>query len=210
MTPTCGAHCYAVALERFRPVAAARYRQNFTLSRRRGFARRVWAFLVAHAVRTVRVHVGGDFYSSRYACAWLKVMQRSPKVQFFFYTRAWAVPAIKNIIDQMAELPNCRVWYSIDRDTGLPTEVPARVRLAWLATTPDDRPPEGSHLVFRTRRLRSLPAPSGSSLICPTDNPIAQSRRVTCERCGHCWRPNPSRVALPLIRPTPPADAGTA
>jgi hypothetical protein len=41
------------------------------------------------------------------------------------------------VIARMAALPNCRVWYSCDRDTGLPADGPAVVRIAWLQTTPD-------------------------------------------------------------------------
>jgi len=202
MTPTCQKHCYAIALERFRITAAARYQQNLAFTQRRDFAPRMRAFLIAHAVRVVRVHCGGDFYSPRYARAWWRIMRRSPGVQFYFYTRVWTVASIKPVIDQMAELPNCRVWYSVDRDTGVPSDVPTRVRLAWLATTPDDRPPAEAHLVFRIRLLRSLPAPIDGPAVCPTETPRMGNRAVTCERCGHCWRPNPnSRIPLSLINP---------
>ena len=50
MTTTCQNHCYAIALERFRPAAAARYQLNLALAQRRDFAARMRAFLVAHAV----------------------------------------------------------------------------------------------------------------------------------------------------------------
>ncbi|MCE9563917.1 MAG: hypothetical protein K8U57_17890 [Planctomycetes bacterium] len=207
MTPTCQKHCYAIALERFRPVATARYRRNLALTQRRNFARRMQAFLVAHAVRIVRVHVGGDFTSLRYARAWWHIMKRSSSVQFYFYTRVWTVPTIKPVIDRMAELPNCRVWYSVDRDTGVPTDVPARVRLAWLATTPEDRPPAEAHLIFRVRRLRSLPVPLSGPPVCPTETPRTGKPVVTCERCGHCWRPNPTtRIPLSLINPVPEGE----
>lgn len=73
-SPACLAHCYARAFERYRPAAVERYRRNLALSRRRDFARRVRAFLIAHAVKVVRVHVGGDFYSDDYASKWLHVI----------------------------------------------------------------------------------------------------------------------------------------
>jgi hypothetical protein len=200
MTPTCRAHCYAVAMERYRTTAAVRYRENLRLSRGRDFARRVRAFIVAHAIRVVRVHCGGDFYAPRYARAWFRIMRRSPRVLFFFYTRSWSIPGVKRIIDRMAALPNCRAWYSVDRDTGMPTDIPPRVRLAWLATTSEDRPPANTHLVFRIRRLRSIPVADQSPPVCPTELPANGSRVVTCERCGHCWRPNPSdRMPLLLL-----------
>lgn len=200
-SPACLAHCYARAFERYRPAAAARYRDNLRLSRRRDFARRIRAFLVAHAVRVVRVHVGGDFYSPRYATKWLRVMERSPTVLFYFYTRSWRVPGVKAVLDAMAGLSNCVAWYSADRATGLPAAVPPGVRVAWLQTSPDDPPPAGSHLAFRVRRLRPQPSPPQSP-VCPAE--VGSRPRVTCERCGHCWRPaGVGRVPLPVV----PTDA---
>src|SRR4051794_39554378 len=147
MTPTCRAVCYAVRTERYRLTAAARYRRNLARSRRRDFARRVRAFLIAHAVRVVRIHTGGDFYSPAHARKWVSIIGRSRRVRFFSYSRAWRVPAIKPVIDELAALPNARVWYSADRDTGLPADIPPGVRVAWLMTDEADAPPVGADLV---------------------------------------------------------------
>lgn len=216
MTPTCRAHCYAVRTERYRPKAARRYHHNLALSRGEGFARRVWALLVAHAVRVVRVHTGGEFYSAAYARKWLAVARRAHRVRFFTYTRAWRVPGIKPAIDELAALPNVRVWYSADRDTGLPPEIPAEVGVAWLMAAEDDHPPAGADLVFRVRRLRRHPlAEVGGVRVCPAEDGHPRPRAPTCDRCGVCWRPPapapPGRVPLPVIDPPapPPGDTGT-
>jgi len=204
MTPACGNHCYAIALERYRPAAAAAYQRNLALARRRDFVRRVRAFIIAHAVRIVRVHVAGDFFAAWYARKWLRIMRRSSRVRFYFYTRSWRVPAIKTVIDQMAELENCRVWYSTDRDTGAPAVVPPRVRLAWLRTDPTDIPPPGTDLMFRIRPLRRRPEPAPGPCVCPAEDGIPRTHPVTCERCGLCWRPTPvARIPLPVIEPGP-------
>lgn len=203
MTAACAGDCYAVAFARYRPVAAVAYRRNLALARRRDFVRRVRAFLIAHAVRIVRVHVGGDFFAACYARKWLRIMRRSPRVRFYFYTRSWRVPAIKTVIDQMAGLPNCRAWYSTDRDTGVPADVPPGVRVAWLMTEPTDLPPPGTDLVFRVRRLRPI-APTFGACVCPAEDGIPRPRPVTCERCGICWRSNPDgRFPLPVVEPGP-------
>lgn len=203
---TCGTHCYARRFERYRPAAAERYQRNFTLSRRRDFARRVRAFLIAHAVRVVRVHVGGDFDSAEYAEKWRHVIARSRRTRFYFYTRSWQVPAIKAVIDRIAALPNCRAWYSCDADTGVPADVPAGVRVAWLQTAPADLPPSPVHLVFRVRSLRSSPSPVGGSFVCPAEDGVRRTPAVTCERCGYCWRPDlAGRVPLAVI-PNPAED----
>jgi hypothetical protein len=204
ITAACRSACYAVAVERYRPAAAALYRSNLRASRRRDFVRRVRAFLVLHRVRIVRVHTGGDFYSARYARKWLAVIRRSPRVRFYFYTRSWQVPAVRPVLDRMAGLPNCRAWFSADRDTGVPAGVPPGVRVAWLMTGPGDLPPEGADLVFRIRRLRRAPT-SGGAVVCPTEDGRPRAVPVTCERCGHCWRPLPAgRTPLPVVDPTRP------
>lgn len=204
MSATCQTHCYAVAFERYRPAAAAAYRRNLARSRRRDFVLRLRAFLIAHSVSVVRVHIGGDFFSAEYARKWFLIVQRSPRVRFYFYTRVWRVPAIRAVVEEMATLPNCVVWYSCDRDTGVPVAVPPRVRLAWLATAEDDVPPTELDLVFRIRRLRHRPVVPGGPPVCPTEDGVARSRPVTCDRCGVCWNPAPAqRFPLPVIEPTP-------
>ena len=201
---TCETHCYARAFERYRPAAAERYRRNMALTRRRDFARRVRAFLIAHAVKVVRVHVGGDFYSAEYAERWHRVITLSPRVRFDFYTRSWRVPGVKAVIDRMAGLPNCRVWYSVDRDTGVPADVPHGVRVAWLETDPADLPPSPFHLVFRVRPLRSAPPPAVGPFVCPAEDGVPRTPPVTCERCGYCWRPRlTGRIPLPVVSPNP-------
>jgi hypothetical protein len=202
LSAACRAHCYAAALERYRPAAAAAYRRNLARSRRPDFVRRIRAFLVAHAVAVVRVHTGGEFYSPEYACKWLRIMRRSPRVRFYFYTRSWRIPRIRTVLERMAALPNCVAWYSCDGGTGVPAAVPPRVRLAWLATADDDLPPAPLDLVFRVRRLRRQPVDRGGSPVCPAEDGVRRTRPVTCERCGYCWRPAPARrFPLPVVDP---------
>jgi hypothetical protein len=204
MSPTCRTHCYAVAVERYRPAVITKYRRNLRDSRRRDFVRRVVAFLIAHRVRVIRIHTAGDFYSARYARKWLTIMRRSTRTTFYFYTRSWRIPEIKTVIDRMSRLRNCVVWYSCDRDTGVPADVSAFVRLAWLSVSEDDAPPLGVDLVFRIRRLRRRPVPLNSAPVCPAEDGVPRSRRVTCDLCTRCWRPplHPQPIPLPVIDPS--------
>lgn len=205
MTPTCRTHCYAVAMARYRPTASRLYRRNLRLARRRDFVRRVRAFILLHKVRVIRVHVGGDFFSARYARKWLLIMRRSARTGFYFYSRSWRNRGVKAVLDQMATLANCRVWYSVDRDTGMPSDVPARVRVAWLMSEPMDLPPAGTDLVFRVRRLRRAPVAPTMPTVCPTEDGQSRAVRITCERCGFCWHPLPiTRTPLTVIEPVPP------
>jgi hypothetical protein len=205
----CVGPCYAYQLERWRSSVRRRYSKNLVLSRRRDFVSKVVAFIARRQIGVVRVHVGGDFYSTAYAGKWLEVMRGLPAVRFYFYSRSWRVPAVRRVFARMARLANVRVWFSCDRATGLPHRVPRRVRLAWLMTGPDDVPPRAD-LAFRLRPLRRsvckwLPwrAAAGRALVCPVENG-ATGRRTTCGQCGVCWKPLPQdpaahRLALPLV-----------
>ena len=211
MSDLCRRHCYARRLERIRPAMLARYEANHRLSLAPDFARRVRAFLVAHDVAVVRLHVGGDFHSRAYAGKWLRVMRRSPRVRFYFYTRAWRDGAIRTTLERMAALPNCRAWYLCDRETGVQSAVAPGVRLAWLSVTPDDEPPASASLVFRTRGLRRKEATHlGGVRVCPTEDGMPRTEPITCERCQSCWQPLSEavsgRVSLPLL---PPPDSQT-
>jgi hypothetical protein len=215
MTDLCRRHCYARAVERLRPRARARYEENLRLSRLPDFEQRLRGFLRAHAVAVVRLHTGGEFYSRAYAGKWLRVMRRLPAVRFFCYSRAWRDGAIRPVLERMARLANCRLWYSCDRETGLPRRAPPGVRLAWLMAAPDDLPPPEAGLAFRVRPLRRRPQTRANGVrVCPAEDGVDRKAPVTCERCGLCWRPLPAdpsrRIALPLAPPTPErgAEAG--
>jgi hypothetical protein len=184
----CREHCYAAAMERLRPAVLARYERNLQLSRLPDFEAVVVALIVVNTIAVVRIHVGGDFYSAAYARKWLRIARRLPEVCFYTYTRSWRDRRIRPVIEQLAGLPNVRVWYSCDRDTGVPDRVPKRVRLAWLMTAQDDLPPPRADLVFRVRRLRGRQAKRiGLTLVCPVENG-ATGHRTDCNRCGVCWR----------------------
>jgi hypothetical protein len=205
LSAECREHCYARLVERLRPEVRARYEKNLRLSRLACFDRLAYYFLLAHEVAVVRLHVGGDFYSPAYARKWLRVMRRLPGVRFFFYTRSWRRAGIRSLLARMTALPNCQVWYSADRGTGVPDEVPPGVRLAWLMTEDDDVPPARVGLTFRVRRLRRRPRTRVNGVrVCPEEDGVRRATPVTCDRCGLCWRPpqeeDRRRVALPLVR----------
>ena len=204
MSELCRQHCYARRVEALRPAVLARYEANYRLSLAPDFASCVRAFLVWRGVAVVRLHVGGDFYSPDYAGKWLRVMRRLPGVRFYFYTRAWRDESVRVVLERMAALPNCRAWYSCDRETGVPSAVPPRVRLAWLSVTADDLPPPSAGLVFRTRALRRREATRLNGVrVCPGEDGVPRGDEVTCERCQLCWRPLPEapapRVSLPVL-----------
>ena len=207
MSRLCKSVCYAVRTEQYRPSARKRYQRNLELSRRKGFARRVRAFLIAHHIRVVRIHTGGEFYGAKYIRKWRAIIQRSPRVKFFTYTRAWRISEFRTELEWLAELPNLQLWYSADRETGLPDSVPAQVRIAWLMAGEDDLPPADGRidLIFRVRQLRSVPLAEWNDVpICPAESG-RPGPKSTCDRCRLCWK-SPTKavsesrlLSLPLI-----------
>lgn len=182
----CECHCYAKRLEAFRTSVRDRYQQNFQLAEQRDFVSKMIAFLQHRSIEIVRLHVSGDFYLAAYARKWLRIMRKCPDVTFYFYTRSWRRPAIAYVLEQIAGLENVRAWYSCDLETGVPTQVPEGVRLAWMMTEEEDVLPQGD-LVFRIHRLRRTVAKRvGLTLVCPTENG-ATEHRTDCDRCGICW-----------------------
>lgn len=209
MTVTCHRHCYARRFESYRSSATAKYHKNLELTKLPDFAQRMRYFILNNEVRVVRIHTGGELYSVRYIRQWLRVIGWLPDVRFFTYTRSWQLPSLKVAIDTMADYPNAQLWYSCDKDTGIPSDVPAKVRLCWLMTDADDLPPQPVDLVFRIKRLRNQPLDRlQGTRICPDENGKQYARPPHCESCCHCWRPLPpvhsgERIALPLLHTNP-------
>ena len=180
------AACYATQGRYVFPQVRERLAWNGEQSRRKDFARRLAREIHRKGILVVRLHSSGDFYSRAYARQWLAVMRQCPRVRFYFYTRSWRVPAIAPLLEAMARLPNCRAWYSIDADTGVPERVPPGVRLAYLQVQADERPARAD-LVFRVRRLRRQRRRVGLPMVCPHETPEGRAREVNCGNCGYCW-----------------------
>jgi hypothetical protein len=203
MSSLCQRHCYARRMENRRPKVQKAYARNLAFSQRDDFARRIRHYILAHDIRVVRLHVGGDFFCVEYAQKWLWIIKRLHRVKFFFYTRTWRDPPIRAVIEQMAMLPNCFAWYSCDRETGLPAGVPPRIRLAWLMVDADDTPPEPVDLIFRNYQLRREPLLRlNGNKVCPEQDGVARETHITCDRCQYCFRlsgnPSGDRIPLPL------------
>ena len=155
-------------------------------------------FVLNHEIAVVRLHVGGDFYSAAYARGWRRVIGGLPQTRFFCFTRSWRDQCIRRVLIAMARLANCRLWFSCDRQTGLPAHRPGRVRLAWLMTDAEDRPPAAVHLTFRTRALRRRPLTRVQGVrVCPEEDGVVRRSRVTCDRCRLCWKPLDGDPGLP-------------
>ena len=191
-TRACAAVCYAAAGRYHSAAVRKSLERNWERTRAPDFARAAAAELVTKGARLVRVHTAGDLYSVAYAEAWVRVMRACPEVRFWLYTRSWRRPEFRPVLRRMAALPNVRLWFSADADSGVPRARPARVRVAWLMAAPGDEPPAPVDLVFRTKGLRRAARASvAGAPVCPTETGLPGAERVTCDTCRRCAAPLP-------------------
>ncbi len=193
---TCEKACYATrGTMRF---AQKSYSRRWKESKKSNFAEMVTKELRHRGATKVRIHCSGDFYSPAYVRKWIAIVRASPGIRFFVYTRSWRVPKIRKELKVLAREKNIRVWYSCDAETGLPSSISRRVRIAYMATSDSDLPRGRPDLVFRVKRT-TVKKFSGGRLVCPSENGVTDT---TCSRCGICWqdleKKDARRIALPL------------
>lgn len=161
------------------------YRRGLRAIREEGFAARRAAEIRRRWAACVRIYVSGDFYSAEYVRKWVAVSKACPGTRFYTYTRSWRRADIAPALAELARCKNVRLWYSCDRDTGIPEAVPRRVRLAWMQVDAGELPARAD-LVFRVGRLRKVVAKRvGLALVCPVENG-ATGHRTDCGRCRVC------------------------
>jgi hypothetical protein len=182
----CSSACYARRGHFCYPQVQERLEWAFAQSKRPDFASRMTDEIYRKGVLVFRWHVAGDVYSPAYARKMFEVMKESPQCSFYFYTRSWRVKTIEPEIRAMTFLPNAKVWYSADEETGVPADLPEKVRVAWMQTELDDEPAEVD-LIFRVLKLRKMPLPLAVT-VCPTETPEGKERGTTCSTCQVCWR----------------------
>lgn len=185
----CSDACYAIRLYQWHPNVLARHQRNLdALGDLDAFRRRLLREIRRRGVRLLRWHVAGDVFGVGYARTLLRVMQATPRVEHWLYTRSWRVRRLRPFLEQMALLPNVSVWYSCDATTGMPRAVPPRVRLAWMATSLGERQTHAAriarcHLAFTDLALRRLGLSGfGGVRVCPQEN----NALITCATCRFC------------------------
>lgn len=197
-TDLCGgdeARCYATRSHYLLANVARPREENFVLAHRNDFADLVLDELYnRHDQSVVRPHDSGDLFSAFYAEAWYRVMAAARRShRFFLFSRSWRVAEVRPVLARMARLPNVRVWYSIDRETGWPARLPKRARLAYMMVDEWDFPARPVDLVFKDQCIRGRPTKRvGGSLVCPYENGATRDNRTggklfNCHKCGLCW-----------------------
>ena len=184
-SPCCRAVCYATHGRFVTTTVKRLLRWKLEQSKRADFADRMVDELFRRGVMVCRIHVAGDFYRAGYVSKWIEIAARSARTRFFAYTRSWRVAKIEPVLRALAALKNVRLWYSADRDTGPPAEVPEGVRVAWLQTSETED--VAGDLVFQVRRLRRLELPLAVP-VCPQELPAGRERGVVCANCRICYQ----------------------
>lgn len=184
----CSTRCYAKHGHFTRPNVVRSHAQNYKFSRTPKFIPWMTASLVSQFVRVMRIHVAGDFYDPDYAERWFDICRRSPSVSFFAYTRSWRDDAILPALIRLHSLPNVRLWWSIDRETG-PAPSITGIRTAYMAIDNNDAMDAPRHvdLIFRHKDSTPMKRVDGI-LVCPVENGVKGQHKHTCSTCGVCWR----------------------
>lgn len=180
----CSRRCYA-RRSRYRfPQVQERLAWAYAQTKRSDFVERMVREIYRKGVILMRWHCAGDIYSPAYGRKVLEIIARSDHCTFWLYSRSWRVPAILPVLKAISALPNAHVWFSADAETRYPTEVPGRVRVAWMMT--DAEEVVDADLVFVDRPLRRLTL--ATLPVCPQETPEGKTRGVTCATCRVCWR----------------------
>ena len=217
-TATCRASCYVHGLEANAKTIHDRYRHNsktireIIASPHAGLWARLMAdWITENAPRDIgfRWHVSGDLFSPEYTSWVATVMQWSPDVRHWIYTRSFPFTAA------FVGLKNVSVNYSVDQDNyeqalqfhEAHLNIGSPVRLAYLVTGDGVAPvlPAGSVLFpdYNLRGTRNTTAaeqrassPWWQSLssaqrkqVCPIDF-YGKAETLVCGRCTKCMVPN--------------------
>jgi hypothetical protein len=181
----CESVCYARS-GRFRTQRMQdRLQANLDATLQADFEKRMVREITRRGVHILRIHVAGDFYDPAYAAKWRNIARRCKRSTMYAYTRSWRLPEYRVVFEEMAGLKNFHLWFSVDAETGIPTDIPKRVRLAYMQTD-EDQDPRASDLVFRIPELRDTKVKRvGLTLVCPTEQgaPVNDRSCTSCRRC---------------------------
>lgn len=209
-TPTCRASCYVHGLEKHAKDTHDLYRHNSETIRviidsphAIAWAEIFADWITENAAGGFRWHVSGDLFSAEYAAWVAAVVERSPAVRHWIYTRSHELTAV------FVGLANLTVNYSVDRDNyhgALPyvkahEGVGSPVRLCYLVTQDGEYPrdlPDGS-VLFPDYALRGACDASPAEARATSDwyqSLGSRERRMVCpvdfygkaknRRCGPC------------------------
>lgn len=186
-THLCSDLCYAKKNTFLYTSVLVKYDNNFRISTEDNFCEVIGKEIRRRKIKRVRIHSSGDFYSPEYVEKWTQIADQFPDVRFYTYTRSWRVKEIRNALTKLSSRENVRLWYSCDKESGIPRSIPKSVRLAWLQNDLEEKIPSQVNLVFRNFQLRKVNQTRiGLALVCPTEN--GTKWEGDCFTCRFCWK----------------------
>lgn len=205
-TETCRTLCYATQGHYRFGSLQHRYQENFRFSMGRTFVAEVSDEIRRSGARVVRIHGAGDFYSGAYVAEWREIVQAFPGVTFYAYTRSWTLPEMAESIEGLASERNFHMWYSLDKETGVPAKKPRGVRYAYMVVSDEEEGliPKGMDLIFRVREDSAKKWMKGA-LVCPYEQKVERKTPMSCEVCKICFtkgvkrRPSRRPAALAAV-----------
>jgi hypothetical protein len=185
-TETCRSLCYADKGFFTTNSVKERLWKNLALTGRRDFKDVIVNLLADSAGSLLRWHVSGDFYNADYGYRVFQILREIPHVWVWLYSRTWQDLEMFSLLKKIAELNHVQLWFSCDKDTGNPPEVPNRVRLAYMQVADDDIPDYDVDLFFRDGKVRGTVVKRiNGTLVCPVENGVTEG--LTCDRCRICF-----------------------
>ena len=188
--------CYATRGHYRQHTVKAAMHRNYDLTKQSGFSTMLITWLMGQRTKIVRIHASGDFYNITYARKWIRAIKRNPGTLFFGYTRSWRDPDVLPVLQELAAMPNVKLWFSCDSETGEPP-YDENVRRAYMMLDDDDIPAFPVNMVFRDKHKSVMKRVEGV-MVCPYEN--GATKNITCDKCRLCFReqPVPTSVSLKL------------
>lgn len=112
----------------------------------------------------VRLHSSGDFFSVGYISFWNDIISSASDVDFWAYTRSWAIPELKTALEHLRTNRNLQLFAS------------------WDSTMPPPPADWRRSLVISSDAVVNPPEINGVSLPCPEET----QGGPTCASCGYC------------------------
>ena len=118
----CVNHCYADRFERMRPNIRRAYERNLAICQYPVLLVNFILNRLTVSFPWFRIHPSGDFFDVGYINAWTEIVAARPNIQFWSYTRSWAVDELRAPLEQLKALPNMHLYGSTDPSMPLPPD----------------------------------------------------------------------------------------
>lgn len=68
-----------------------------------------------NVTKAVRIHSSGDFFENEYVNFWKRIIEKTPEVRYWAYTRSWTGKSLLNTLEELKRLKNIQLFASWDK-----------------------------------------------------------------------------------------------